>query len=150
MISARRVHGEVAGACFAILRQYLNGSGCRAYINVMKVRVEVADAVFYPDVFVTCDARDLASDYVFAHPVLVIEVLSETTAGYDRGFKFAAYRQLESLLEYVLLDPDRRSVEVLRRGADGLFTLHDFFAADIVELASVDARFARPELFEGV
>jgi len=150
MVGARRVHGEVALNCAALLKTHLAGSGCRAYASDMKIRVEAADAVFYPDVFVTCDARDLATELVFAHPVLVSEVLSESTASYDRGFKFAAYRQLASLVEYMLIDPDRRSVEVFRRGADGLFTLHDFSASQEVHLASVEAHLAMANLFDGV
>lgn len=52
---------------------------------------------FYPDVAVTCDPRDADQDYAMAYPVLIVEVLSESTAAYDRGEKFARYRQLDSL-----------------------------------------------------
>ena len=150
MVGARRIHGEVAGNCFALLRQHLKGGPCRAYINDMKVRVERADAMFYPDVFVTCDPRDRATELVFAHPTLVIEVLSESTASLDRGFKFVAYRQLDSLAEYCLIDPETRTVEVYRKGVDGLFTLHDFSNAQEVRFDSVDADFALVDVFEGV
>jgi Uma2 family endonuclease len=54
-----------------------------------------------------------------AHPKVIIEVLSESTAAYDRGGKFAAYRQLASLQEYALIDPDARTVEVFRRMESG-------------------------------
>ena len=150
MVGARRVHGEVAGNCFALLRQHLKEGPCRAYINDMKVRIDSADAVFYPDVFVTCDARDLATEHIFQYPKLVIEVLSESTASFDRGVKFATYRQLPSLLEYCLIDADSRTVEVFRRGSDGLFTLHDFSAAEEVRFASVAAIFGLASVFENV
>ncbi len=150
MVGARRIHGEVAGNCFALLRQHLKGGPCRAYINDMKVRVERADAVFYPDVFVTCDPRDRATELVFAHPTLVIEVVSDSTAAYERGPKFAAYRQLPSLAEYALIAPERKSVEVFRRNADGLFVLHDFSGQETVEFQSIGAKVPLAIVFENV
>jgi len=68
---------------------------------------------------VTCDPRDLAADTAMAHPKVIIEVLSESTAAYDRGDKFASYRLIDSLEEYALIDPDRRRVEVYRRLPEG-------------------------------
>ena len=115
MTGARQAHVIVAGNVFALLKAHLRGKPCRAYISDMQLEVQAADAAFYPDVFVSCDPADLAAERVLHHPTVVIEVLSESTAAYDRGIKFAAYRQLPSLAEYVLIDPEQRSVEIFRR-----------------------------------
>ena len=62
MVGARRVHGIVAGNVFAALKSRLKGTPCMAFIENMKLRV-ADDAPFYPDVFVTCDARDLRTEW---------------------------------------------------------------------------------------
>ena len=110
MVGARRVHGLVAGNVFAGLKRQLRGSPCQVFVEGMKVQAN-ATSVFYPDVFVTCDAADLKTDYLFKAPTVVVEVLSDSTQAFDRGLKFAAYRQIADLKEYVLIDPDTRVVE---------------------------------------
>ena len=149
MTGARRAHGEVVGNLFAALKLHLRGSPCRAYMEGMKLQV-ADDAVFYPDVFVTCDADDLRTDMVFRAPTLVVEVLSPSTAAFDQGLKFSSYRRLASLKEYVLIDPDTRTVAVFRRNADGLFVLHDQTGTAPLELASVEFGVAMADVFEGV
>ena len=65
------------------------------------MKLQVADdALFYPDVFVTCDPQDLKTELVFRQPKLIVEVLSNSTQAFDRGLKFAAYRQIDALQEY--------------------------------------------------
>jgi Uma2 family endonuclease len=119
------------------LRAELRGSPCRVYRSDVKLRVEAADAYFYPDVFVTCSAADLADRLIKREPVLVAEVLSDSTAAYDRGSKFAAYRQLASLREVLFVDLARRAVDLYRRGDDGLWVLHPLQAGDTMALSSV-------------
>lgn len=120
------------------LRQHLRGTPCRIYGSDVKLRVEAADCCFYPDLMVTCSAADLADRLIKREPVLVVEVLSPSTAGYDRGAKFADYRQLPTLKEYLLVDVDRRQCDLYRKGADGLWVLHPSGPDDAVRLASVD------------
>jgi Uma2 family endonuclease len=127
MVGARQIHVVVAGNCFALLKTHLRGRPCRALISDMKLEVKSTDAVFYPDVMVTCDLRDLRAERTLHHPTVIIEVLSESTAAYDRGQKFALYRQIAALQEYALIDPERRTVEVFRRTETGdwLLTTRD-------------------------
>lgn len=149
MVGGRRINNLVTGNLFAALKAHLKGSPCRAFVESMKLQV-ADDALFYPDLFVTCDAADLRTEQVFRSPVLVAEVLSASTQAFDRGLKFAAYRQLGSLREYLLIDPDARSVEVYRRNERSLFELHDQTGADALHLASVDLRLPMAELFDGL
>jgi Uma2 family endonuclease len=115
------------------------------------LKVQVAnDAVFYPDVFVTCDERDLRTEMTFRHPKLIIEVLSDRTQAYDRGLKFAAYRALDSLQEYVLVDPDMRRIEVYRHNERGLFEVHDQTGREAVEFDCVGFTLPMAEVFDGV
>ena len=149
MVGARRVHGLIGLNLGAALKTHLRGSPCRAFVNDMKVQV-ADDTMFYPDVFVTCDAQDLKTELVFRQPKLVIEVLSESTAAFDRGLKFSAYRSIEALQEYVLIDPDTRRVEVFRRNERQLFELHDQSGAAELHLACVDLHLAMAEVFDGL
>ena len=149
MVGARRVHGLVGLNIASALKSHLKGSPCRAFVEGMKV--QVADsALFYPDVFVTCDAQDLKTDMVFRNPKLVVEVLSASTQAYDRGLKFAAYRQISSLQEYLLVDPDNRRVELFRRNERQNFELIDQTGAAELVLDSVGLRLPMAEVFDGV
>ncbi|HOI65121.1 MAG TPA: Uma2 family endonuclease [Thiomonas arsenitoxydans] len=149
MVGVRRVHGMVSGNLFAALKSALRDGPCEVFTESLKVQV-ADEAVFYPDVFVTCHADDLRTEMVFRHPVLIVEVLSDSTQGYDRSLKFAMYRRIAELREYVLIDPDSRSVEVFRRNERGLFELHDFTGLAEMELASVQLRIALTEVFSGL
>jgi len=132
------------------LRQHLSGSACRTYMSDMRLQVAAANSYFYPDVLVTCSARDLASPLVKTEPKLVIEVLSLSTAAYDRGLKFSHYRSLPSLEEYALIDLDTRSTDVYRKGTDGLWVLHPFGRGEAVVLASVALELSAMQLFADV
>jgi Uma2 family endonuclease len=149
MVGARRAHGEIGLNLAAALKAHLKGTRCRVYVESMKLQA-TADALFYPDVFVTCDAADLKTEMVFRHPTLVAEVLSESTQAYDRGIKFAAYRQIDALREYLLIDPDTRRVEVFRRNERGNFELIDQTGAAELVLDSVGLRLPADDLFDGV
>lgn len=150
MVGARRVHNLVAGNLYAAFRQHLRGTPCAAFIETMKLRV-ADDALFYPDVFVTCDRQDLRTEREFSAPILIAEVLSPSTEAYDRGQKFTQYRRLPSLREYLLVSPETREVLLFRRdSAEGLFTLHDFTEAAQLECASIGCTVALAELFEGL
>lgn len=131
-------NNTVAGNVYIALRQHLRGGPCRVYASDVKLRVEAADCYFYPDVMVTCSAADLADRLIKREPVLVVEVLSPSTAAFDRGNKFADYRALPGLVEYLLIDVDRQRCELYRKGADGLWVLHPGESGAGLELASVD------------
>jgi len=89
MAGAGEAHVTVAGNLFALLRNHVRGGPpCRVYIADMKVRVEPADAFYYPDLFVTCDPADGRENLFKRHPAVVVEVLSNSTAAFDRGAKF--------------------------------------------------------------
>ena len=136
--------------CAALLRSCLRGTSCRAFVADAKLRIARSGAFCYPDVMVTCSATDLASSMVKTEPKLIAEVLSPTTASYDRGLKFSHYRSLPSLEEYVLIDLDTRSTDCYRKGIDGLWVLHPFVKGETVALASVALSISAVQLFAEV
>ena len=150
MAGAGEAHVTVSGNVYALLRQHLKGTPCRTFITDMKLRVEAADALFYPDVFVTCSATDAADPMVKREPVLLVEVLSPATAAFDRGDKFAAYRLLPSLREYLLIDPASRRCDLYRLGAEGFWVLRPFEAGQAVALESVAMTLSAQALWDEV
>ena len=149
MVGARRVHGLVVGNLFAAFKTHLKATRCRAFFETMKLQL-ANNSLFYPDVFVTCDPADLKTEMVFRQPTLVAEVLSPSTQLFDRGMKFTAYRQISSLQEYLLVDPDTRRVEVFRRNERGNFELFDQTGTAELVLNSVALRLPMAELFDGL
>lgn len=99
---------------------------------------------------VTCSEADRASALVKSEPKLLVEVLSPSTAAFDRGDKFADYRRLASLQEYALVDPKTRRSDVYRKGADDLWVLHPADAGQSLVLSSVALEIDAQTLFAEV
>lgn len=149
MVGGNRGHGRVVANLMRHLGNHLDNTPCQAFSENMKVQVG-EEAVLYPDVFVTCDREFDATQTLFTEPILIIEVLSPSTQGYDRSRKFAIYRRLASLREYVLIDPETRRVEAYRLGDDGLWNLLDMSDGPALELATVAAKIPLDAVFTGM
>ena len=149
MVGARRAQGRVAANVARELGGQLKGSPCQVFTAGMKVRIG-EDSVLYPDVFVTCDKADLATGMIFRWPKRVVEVPSPSTQACERSPKFALDRRIPSLQDYILVDPETRRVEALRRGADGLWDLHDMGGANAMEAASIGGVVPMAEVFAGI
>ena len=147
MAGAEDRHVTVAMNLAFTLRQHLGGSPCRTYMSDMRLNVAALGSYFYPDILVTCSALDQASSLVKSEPKLIVEVLSPSTAAYDRGLKFSHYRSLPSLQEYALIDLDTRCTDCYRLGTDGLWVLHPFDSGQTVQLASVALDITVAQLF---
>jgi Uma2 family endonuclease len=150
MVGVRQAHAHVTLNLGATLKAALRGTPCRAFVADMKLRVDAADAVFYPDVMVGCDPRDRATPLYLSYPKLIVEVLSDSTAAFDRGDKFVACRRIDTLEEYALVDVDARRVESFRRNAEGLWVLHEFSGTQAVEFASIGVIIDSETLYENV
>jgi Uma2 family endonuclease len=152
MAGATKAHGIIALNLASQLRNHLRGSGCITYIGDMKVRIETANVYYYPDITVSCDPRDRISldEHFINYPRLIVEILSPTTAAFDRGDKFADYRTLTTLEEYVLINQERMSVECFRRNTEGLWVLYPYSRGEEIHLASIDFRSPIEAIFEDV
>jgi Uma2 family endonuclease len=120
MAGASRVHNLIALNTASELRAQLRGRPCEAYVNDMRVKVERTGMYTYPDVIGLCEEPRFEDENVdtLLNPTVIIEVLSPSTERYDRGEKFAHYRRLESLREYVLIAQDIRRIDHYRRDGD--------------------------------
>ena len=149
MVGARRAHSSVVANVMRELGILLKGTPCRAFHEGMKLQI-ADDTVLYPDVFVTCDRADLSADLACRSPMVVVEVLSPSTQAYDRSWKFAMYRRIPSLREYILVDPDTRRVEALRLNERGEWVLHDMSAGPTMDVPCIGASVPLAEVFDGV
>jgi len=153
-------HGLIAVNVGGELRSQLRASPCRVFSSDVRIRVRATGLATYPDLSVVCGAveRDPEDENTLLNPVVLVEVLSPSTEAYDRGEKFAHYRRIPSLREYVLVSPAKRWVEVFRRNEDGSWTLyealhealHEAAASSAVELTSIRCKLALDEVYRGV
>ncbi|MEB3829386.1 Uma2 family endonuclease [Phormidium sp. CCY1219] len=151
MAGASDAHVTIAGNLFALLRSHVRGTGCRVYMADMKARIESKNTYYYPDVMATCDERDRELDSFKRYPRLIVEVLSEKTEAFDRGDKFADYREIETLTEYVLINQKRQRVDCFRRNSEGLWVLYSYDEnSREVHLASVDFTLSMESVYEDV
>lgn len=134
-------HGALASAIAGEVRTALIGKPCRTFSSDVRVSVEATGATFYPDVSIACGKLETAKgdSQAVANPVVIVEVLSDSTEAYDRGAKAFHYCRLPSLKEYVLVSPADRRIE-----------LHFYGPGERVELTSlgisisVDAVYLNP------
>jgi Uma2 family endonuclease len=147
MTSGTQNHSIVIGNLFAALKNHLRGSGCRTFAEGMKTYAHESNAYYYPDLVVTCDDRDRNPKSNFLkHPCLIIEVLSPSTARFDRTEKFADYRTISSLSEYVLVSSDRQQLEHFQRDDRGNW--ERIPSAETLQLASVQTTIAIGEIYD--
>jgi len=133
-------HGRLAANFSGELRTALSGRPCVVYGSDVRIRIEATGRSTYPDLSVICGRDQIASDDkdALTNPVVIVEVLSETTERSDRGEKFAHYQRLPSLQEYVLVDQASPRIEVFHRQGN-TWVLSIFESASTVRLESVGA-----------
>lgn len=138
MSGAKRIHNRITRRVLVALDQHLAGRPCEPFSSDMKVYIEAANRFFYPDVVVDCTEEPTDDGVYTTQTPLIVEVLSESTAAYDRGDKFAFYRELPELREYVLVDTASVAIDVFRRSDDGVWQiLRRLGKGDVLRLESV-------------
>ncbi|MDI1433162.1 Uma2 family endonuclease [Polyangium sorediatum] len=142
-------HGLVSANVTAELGNELHDRHYRVYGPDVRIRVEATGASLYPDVTVVCGRLQLDAEDkdAIVNPVVLVEVLSQRTEGYDRGEKFAHYRRIPSLREYVLVSYKTRRVEVFRRHDLGGWALYEAQGSESIELASIGCMLALDEVY---
>ena len=135
-------HSALAAAMIAQLSASLRGKPCRTFSADLRVRIVDTGLSTYPDVSVVCGQLETAPDDKDAvtNPIVLVEVLSESTEGYDRGAKAAHYRRIPSLREYVLVSQAEPRIEVHRRAESGRWELLEARPGETIELVSLGAR----------
>ena len=141
-------HARISSNALRLLEDALGDSLCNVYNSDLSVRLSPTRYT-YPDVSVTCDDRDQGEIDMVQSPRLIVEVLSESTEAYDRGKKFALYRQCPTIEEYVLICTDHQAVEVFHRTVEGwmVYQARVYGPGDTVQLASIGVQFPLSALY---
>ena len=128
--------------------------GCKAFASDARVHIPITRAYAYPDIVIVCGKPEYVDPEAaipsLTNPTVIIEILSESTAGYDRMGKFMRYRSIETLREYVLIDSRQLAVEVFTRHESGWNYAPANEPTDALLLASVGVSLGLSELYAGI
>jgi Uma2 family endonuclease len=156
MSGASPEHALITASMTAVLHGLLAGKPCRVYSSDLKIAVKPAERVVYPDASVVCGPLEYDPNdpkrHVVTNPRVIVEVLSPTTEGYDRGEKFRHYRGIASLAEYVLISQTAAVVETFFRQADGSWLIAGTYTGldARARLRALDIEFALSDIYAGV
>jgi Uma2 family endonuclease len=145
-------HNLITSNVSRALGNALGGRPCVVLSSDQRVCVEPTGLYTYPDVTVVCDGLKMHPrfDDTLLNPTLLVEVLSPSTEGYDRGAKFGHYRHIESLREVVLVSQVERVVEHYARHADGSWRLTTWTERQTVPLAALACDLALDDVYDKV
>ncbi|MEL6653861.1 MAG: Uma2 family endonuclease [Bacteroidota bacterium] len=146
-------HGMITMNIGRALGNALEKEPCSVLSSDVKVRIEVSNRTFYPDVSVVCGEIQKSERDVNAiiNPKLIVEVLSESTASFDLGEKFAHYRKLTSLEQYIIISQESPLVHTYYRTQDGTWEIQTFAEAkEKIELKSIRATIEMADIYRRV
>ena len=152
MAGGTPTHARIQGSIVGALGPRLRGKPCRPYGSDLRVGLS-RRTYAYPDASVICGKPETAEEdrNTVVNPTVVFEVLSPSTADYDRGRKRVLYQGLPTLKTLVLVDPDETAVEVFDRRPDGSWIQRAYSGLDaIIPLPAIGAELPLAELYEGV
>ncbi len=148
-------HGILCGNVYNELRRGLekDGNNCRVIGSEVRIYIEKAESIVYPDAMVICGEIETSEEDKDAviNPILVVEVLSKSTESYDRGDKFYKYRQLDSLKEYILIDQEKAVVETFYKKENNIWEISRIAGLDqLIEIKSIEVNLKMEELYSGI
>jgi Uma2 family endonuclease len=153
MAGASPFHNAIKENLIGELYPRLKGGPCRSYSSDQRVKVSATGLYTYPDIVIVCGQAEFESGHpdVLLNPRVIIEVLSDSTEGYDRGTKFDHYQRIESLQAYILVAQNRPAVERRVRHSqwDWLLTTTTGLDGEL-ELVTVPAKVSLADIYAGV
>jgi len=147
---ASKQHNLIVANVLAGIHRQLVDRPCNVYPSDMRVRISKTGMYAYPDIVVTCGEEQFADENsdILLNPIVLIEVLSESTANYDRGDKFNQYRRIESLREYILVSQEPYRADQYVRQNDTQWLLTEFHRAeDVIRFSSINCELALKEIY---
>jgi Uma2 family endonuclease len=149
MAGATDNHNRIVVEMATLLNMHLRGSRCEPFVGDIKVRVN-PNVYYYPDILVSCEEK--TEDAHFRNePILIVEVTSDSTREIDRREKRAAYLQMPSVQEYVIVEQKKMLVEIHRRQPDGRWLTHFYNRPEEeFEFVSIDLKMSVAEIYRRV
>ena len=152
MSGSSRRHSLISGNLFGEVSSQMRGRDGEVHAKGMRVKVSPTGLYTYPDIVAVCGEVLLEDEHLdtLLNPTVIVEVLSESTEAYDRGEKFAHYRRLDTLREYVLVAQNKIRIEHFRREGEE-WILSEVSGPDAtLHLASIDCHVAVAAIYEKV
>jgi len=152
MSGAKLEHNIVVGNLFGSLKNILKGKSCRPFGSDARIYIEKNTLFTYPDISIICgEPMSRNNDKMnFLNPSVIIEVLSPSTSNYDRESKFRLYRDIPTLKEYILVDPESISIEDWFINGGGHWELKEHSSIeDTLELQSIQVSVLLTDIYEG-
>lgn len=149
MAGASRNHNLICINLSGHLFNHLRGTPCRTFMADMLLRLRIGEdeISYYPDLMVSCNPEDNHNRYL-TQPIIIIEVLSETTKRTDLREKFLAYQSIESVQEYITVKQDEKDITVFKR--DNNWQAKHFRNDQMVDIESLKLEIAVNDIYEGV
>ncbi|MDO7853675.1 Uma2 family endonuclease [Hymenobacter sp. CA1UV-4] len=150
MAGADISHNLISSNFLVSFKLALRGRPCKVLMEGVQLAVQEGRHYTYPDVMITCDAADQQAKRILKAPVLLIEVLSPSTAEYDRGRKFNQYKQLPSLQHYLLVSQTSWLVEWYRREPGNIWSFTALVEAeDALVIPDLNINLTVAAIYEG-
>lgn len=153
MSGASLHHNFIASNLNRVIGPFAHSKGCKLFGSDFRVHIPENTLYTYPDFSIVCGKAKtnvLFTDNLL-NPVVIIEILSKSTADYDRGTKFNLYRSIKTLKEYILIDSTKISVEIFARQEDDKWILSEFKQlADHFVIATIDLTLKLKDVYEDV
>ena len=151
MAGASTPHNEIASNLSGILYTRLRGKPCKVFGSDMKVRLNISGSsyFYYPDAMIVCNRTGLGASWC-ERPMVIFEILSESTRSTDEREKSTAYLSVPDLAAYVMIEQETQRIIIEHRVPTGWSRELVEGADAIVRLAAVDVEFPLGELYERV
>lgn len=145
-------HNDIVDNVRAFLKGIFRPKGCRVFAENIKVEAIENFYYPYPDVIVTCAPEDVNGTYIVRNPSILVEVLSKSSANYDRGFKLRSYREIASLQYYVLVAQYECYIELYSRtDQEGVWTYQSFDKPEtVISFDKLDFTMPVSAVYEGI
>jgi Uma2 family endonuclease len=152
MAGGSPAHNLLVAAALGEFRNQLRGNACRPYGSDQRIRLPALDRYVYPDASVTCPPVEIdpLDANTICNPAAIVEVLSDSTEAFDRGEKFAGYRSIQSMTDYILISQNVARIEHYSRQQDGSWILRSHENGSSVALARLNVTLSVSELYAGV
>ncbi|CAN5552900.1 Uma2 family endonuclease [soil metagenome] len=153
MSGAKRNHNIIAFNIGGEIQRSLKSKNCEGYSSDMRVFVPASRLYTYPDLVVVCGEPVFQDEVLdtLLNPVLIVEILSESTESYDRGQKFQNYRSIASLREYVLISQTSANIEKYVKHGDGFWMLSEASGMDgSITLETIDCPLSLADVYDKV
>lgn len=146
-------HAEIQSSLNAILRNKLVPKGCKIYASELGVKVPSLLPYRYPDLTVVCgkaEFEEMGGLLRLINPILIVEVLSDSTEKFDKGDKFKAYKSIPSFREYLLISQDKRFVTLFTKYNEKFWFQSEYESGETLKLESLDIELSVDEIYEGI